>query len=290
MGRDDTNQLLTPTDVRRLLDEHSLAPRRADGQNFVIDPNTVRKVVRDAAITSDDHVLEFGAGLGSLTFALADRAASVVAIELDSGFAEVLRDLVTDREDVRIVHADALDLDLGRLLDEEGHERVRLVANLPYNVATHLVFHALECPRITDAFVMVQREVGQRWQARPGDEQYGAVSVKLALLADVEVVADVPRTVFHPTPNVDSVTVRITRRPDALEGDAYRSVAEVVDAAFATRRKTLRNALGRVHDRDRLDDAFAAAGVDPGARAEALSPNAFRELAAALQAVPEGEG
>lgn len=287
MGGDHTTQLLTPTDVRRLLEVHGLAPRRADGQNFVVDPNTVRKVVRDAGVGPGDHVLEFGAGLGSLTLALADAADVVTAVELDSGLVEVLRELTADRDDVRVIHADALELDPVRLLDEAGTPTARLVANLPYNVATHLVFHALECPRITDAHVMVQREVGERWRARPGDDRYGGVSVKLALLAEVEIVADVPRTVFHPVPNVDSVTVRLTRRPDALEGAEYRAVAGVVDAAFATRRKTLRNALGRVYDRDRLDAAFETAGVDPGARAEELAPADFRRLTAAVGEVAQ---
>lgn len=281
-GDPRTTDPLTPTDVRRLLDQHGLAPRRSDGQNFVVDPNTVRKIVRDAGVTGRDHVLEFGPGLGSLTVALAEVAAYVTAIEIDAGFVEVLGRSLGHRDDVHIVHGDALATDLTDLIESSGHGPARLVANLPYNVATPMVFHALACPLVTDAFAMVQREVGERWGARPEDGAYSGVSAKLALLVEVEVVADVPRTVFLPVPNVDSVTVRLVRRTDAVEPERYAEIAGVIDAAFATRRKTIRNALGRVHDRDELDRAFADADVDPGARAEELAPADFRRLASAL--------
>jgi 16S rRNA (adenine1518-N6/adenine1519-N6)-dimethyltransferase len=266
--------LLTPSDVRRLLDEHGLAPRRAAGQNFVVDPNTVRKVVRDAAVGPDDLVLEIGPGLGSLTLALAAAAGRVIAVEIDAGLHRVLEQIVGALPNVEIVHGDALDMDLDALVDGGP---ARLVANLPYNVATPLVMHALEGEAITDLHVMVQREVADRWVAQPGDRSYGAVSVKLRLVADAETVAAVPRTVFHPVPNVDSVTVRIERRADGPSPEERVEVTRVVEAAFAHRRKTLRNTL-----RSLTDDPSALlhnAGIDPGRRGEELGVEDFRRLA-----------
>ncbi len=271
--------LLTPTTVTRLLAEHGLAPRKSAGQNFVVDPNTVRHIVAAAALAADDDVLEIGPGLGSLTLGLAEVARSVTAVEIDAGFVGVLEELFAGREDVTIVHADALSVDLDELV---GGRAVRAVANLPYNVATPLLFALLEARSVIDAYVMVQREVGERWQARVGDASYGGVSLKLALLADVRIERAIPRTVFHPVPNVDSVMVRVTRRADAPDPESYARLAALVDAAFAQRRKTLRNTLRAVAGRDELEVAAATARIDLGARAETLDVDAVRALAAAL--------
>jgi 16S rRNA (adenine1518-N6/adenine1519-N6)-dimethyltransferase len=273
--------LLTPTEIRRLLREHGLAPRRAAGQNFVIDPNTVRRIVAAAHLAADDVVLEIGPGLGSLTLALAEVAAEVVAVEIDHGLAAALRDVVAAHANVEVVHADALRSDLGAVL--RGRE-ARLVANLPYNVATPLVFHALACPQVDDAFVMVQREVGERWAAQPGDRLHAGVSLKLQLLTDVEVALTIPRTVFHPAPNVDSVMVRLTRREDAPDPAEYGRLARLIDAAFGQRRKTLRNTLAGVAEAEVVAAAATEAGIDLGARAETLSTADVRRLDASLRA------
>jgi 16S rRNA (adenine1518-N6/adenine1519-N6)-dimethyltransferase len=275
--------LLTPTAVRRLLADHGLAPRKAAGQNFVVDPNTVRRIVAAAGVGSDDVVLEIGPGLGSLTLGLAEVARKVVAVEIDAGFVEVLRDVLAPVDGVEVVHADALRADLGGLVDGGP---ARLIANLPYNVATHLVIRALEDPAISDLFVMVQREVGERWSARPGHPLYAGVSCKLALLARPEVALHVPRTVFHPVPNVDSVMVRIIRREDAPDPTARARLFALVDAAFAQRRKTLRNNLRRVVEADTLVAAADAAGIDLGVRAETLGPDEIVRLDAALARAP----
>jgi 16S rRNA (adenine1518-N6/adenine1519-N6)-dimethyltransferase len=265
--------------VQRLLARHGLAPRKAAGQNFVVDANTVRRIVAAAELSQHDLVLEVGPGLGSLTLALASAVRQVVAVEIDAGLVAALREVLAGCDNVRIVHADALAIDLGALV---AGGPARLVANLPYNVATPIVMHAMEEEAISDAFVMVQREVGERWAASPGDRRYAGVSLKLALLAHVEVVMTIPRAVFHPIPNVDSVMVRVIRRVDAPDLQAYRRMAALVDSAFAQRRKTLRNTLASVAPSDVVAAAAEAAGIDLSARAETLAVEDIRRLDAAL--------
>lgn len=271
--------LITPTEVRRLLSTYGLAPRRADGQNFVVDPNTVRRIVATAGLHPDDRVLEIGPGLGSLTVALRQAVSRVVAVEIDAGFVRVLDDMFAGCDDVAIVHADAMAIDFDQLL---GGEPARMVANLPYNLATPIVMRALDSTLVTDAYVMVQREVGQRWAAGPGDPLRAAVSVKMALEADVTIATTIPRTAFYPVPNVDSVMVRLTRRDDAPAGDERAQLRALVEAAFAQRRKTLRNNLADVAPAGRLAAAAATAGIDLSARAETIDTAAFRRLAAEL--------
>jgi 16S rRNA (adenine1518-N6/adenine1519-N6)-dimethyltransferase len=267
--------------VQRLLRVHGLAPRKAAGQNFVVDPNTVRRIVAAADLAPTDTVLEVGPGLGSLTLGLADAVARVVAVEIDAGMVVALGEVLAGRDDVEVVHADALRSDLGALA---GGGPLRLVANLPYNTATPIVMHALDDPAVADLFVMVQREVGERWAARPGHPLHAGVSVKLALQAEVEVTLTIPRTVFHPVPNVDSVMVRITRRPDAPTGDRRRRLLGFVDVAFTQRRKTLRNNLRAVAPYEVLAAAADEAGIDLSARAETLDAAAITRLADALAA------
>jgi len=273
--------LLTPRDVARLLADRDLAPRKSAGQNFVVDPNTVRRIVAAAELDPDDTVVEIGPGLGSLTLGLLDTVRRVVAVEIDAGFVDALAEVLGDHPDVEVVHADAMRVRLGELVDGGP---ARLVANLPYNLATPLLFHALEDPAITDAFVMVQREVGERWAATVGDRAYAGVSMKLALFAEVKVVMAIPRTVFHPVPNVDSVMVRVRRRDDAPTGAEAAALTALSDAAFSQRRKTLRNTLRTVVAPEILTPAAHAAGIDLSARAETLGPDDLRRLHAAIGA------
>ena len=268
---------ITPTVARRLLAEHGLAPRKADGQNFVVDPNTVRRIVEASGVGPHDEVLEIGPGLCSLTLPLADVARRVVAVEIDAGLASLAGELTSGRP-VVVHHADALQVDLDELVDGPA----RLVASLPYNVATPLLLHALDADRVQDAYVMVQREVGERWAATVGDAAYGAVSVKVALAGTSRIDLAVPRQVFLPVPNVDSVMVRVTRHDDALPRRRRRAVAEVVDAAFARRRKTLRNNLRAVYG-DEGTAALEEADIDPGRRAETLAAPDFVRLTEALE-------
>jgi 16S rRNA (adenine1518-N6/adenine1519-N6)-dimethyltransferase len=268
---------LSRPDVQRLLRQHGLRPSRALGQNFVVDPNTVRRIVRMAGVVEGTPVVEIGAGLGSLTLALAEAGARVVAVEVDRGLVPVLREVVGTLG-VTVIEADALRLDWRELLGPGGTPW-RLVANLPYNVATPVVVRVLEqAPQVASLLVMVQREVGERMAARAGDPAYGAVSVKIAYWATASITGRVPPTVFLPRPKVTSVLVRIERRPEpALPPAAvtYDRLCEVLRAGFAQRRKMLRRSLDGVVERE----AFAAAGVSAEARAEDLDIGKWGRLA-----------
>ncbi|MFP5377454.1 MAG: 16S rRNA (adenine(1518)-N(6)/adenine(1519)-N(6))-dimethyltransferase RsmA [Acidimicrobiia bacterium] len=265
---------LTRREVAGLLRRSGIRPSRALGQNFVVDPNTVRRIARLAGVGPGDRVVEIGAGLGSLSLALAETGASVVAVELDRYVVPVLREVV-ERAGVRVVEGDALRLDWDALLDAPGAPWA-LVSNLPYNVATPLVLTLLErAPRIGRMLVMVQREVGERLAAGPGEPAYGAVSVKVAYRAVARVVGRVPPGVFLPRPKVESALVSVVRRrAPAVAVDEAR-LFPLVEAGFAQRRKMLRRALAGVVG----DDVFTAAGVRPEARAEELGVEAWGRLA-----------
>jgi 16S rRNA (adenine1518-N6/adenine1519-N6)-dimethyltransferase len=269
---------LGPADVRRLLDDHGLRPSRALGQNFVADANTVRRIVRLAEVGPDVPVVEIGAGLGSLTLALAETGAAVWAVEVDRRLVPVLRGVLAPTS-VVVVEADALRLDWPGLLAARPGPWA-LVANLPYNVATPVVLRVLEeAAPIASLLVMVQREVGERLAAAPGSKAYGAVSVRVAYWAEASVVGQVPPAVFIPRPKVDSVLVRIVRRPAPAVDPAtvsYERLSAVVRAGFAQRRKMLRRSLRGVVD----PAAFAGAGVAHEARAEELAVDAWGRLAA----------
>jgi 16S rRNA (adenine1518-N6/adenine1519-N6)-dimethyltransferase len=263
--------------IRELLDSAALAPRRDLGQNFVADPNTVRRIADLARVGAGDRVVEIGAGLGSLTLALADTGAEITAIEIDRGVVPVLRQVVAERPNVTVVEADAMRLDWNALLaDRNGGPDGRwvLVANLPYNVATPLICDLLDTvPAIERMLVMVQREAAERFAAAPRTAAYGAVSVKTAYWGSAKIVGHVPASVFVPRPNVESALVEITRRtPPAADPDALFAL---VRAAFGQRRKMLRRSLAGVVQADTYD----AANVMPTARPEELDVDAWCRLA-----------
>jgi 16S rRNA (adenine1518-N6/adenine1519-N6)-dimethyltransferase len=266
---------LSPREAAELLERHGLAPRRALGQNFVVDPNTVRRIARLAGVGHGDHVVEIGAGLGALTRALLETGARVTAIEIDAGLVEVLRDTVPD---ATVIHADARRVDWAAML---GGEPGVLVANLPYNIATPLVADLLDgVPLLERMLVMVQLEVAERLVASPRTKAYGAVSVKVAYWARARLAGTVPPTVFLPRPAVDSGLVAIERRPSPAVDGPPDALFDLVRAGFAQRRKTLRRSLaGRAEPAD-----FEAAGVDSGARAEELDVEAWGRLTAAVLA------
>ncbi|MGX7825370.1 16S rRNA (adenine(1518)-N(6)/adenine(1519)-N(6))-dimethyltransferase RsmA [Actinokineospora sp. 24-640] len=273
-----TPALLSPVDIRRIADALGVRPTKKLGQNFVHDPNTVRRIVAAAALAPSDVVLEVGPGLGSLTLALLPACASVVAVEIDPVLAAQLPLTVGEKapevaDRLTVIEADAM------RVGELPGPPTALVANLPYNVAVPVVLHLLAvAPSLRRVLVMVQAEVADRMAAGPGGRVYGVPSVKIAWYASARRVATVPRAVFWPVPNVDSALVLLERRP---EPDADRAaVFAVVDAAFAQRRKTLRAALaGWAGSPALAGEILTAAGVDPGARGEQLAVEDFVRIA-----------
>ncbi len=264
------------SDIGALLDQHGLAPRRDLGQNFVVDANTVRKIARLAEVGPTDHVVEIGAGLGSLTLALAETGASITAIEVDHGIAAALRTVVAGLPNVKVVEGDALRLDWDTLLS--GSSRWVLVANLPYNVATPLVCDLLDLvPRVERMLVMVQREVAERLCAPAGSQAYGAVSVKVAYWATARIVATVPASVFVPRPKVESALADIRRRSAPAVAVSPEPLFRLVRTAFGQRRKMLRRSLADVVDAGVFDDA----GIDAQRRPEELDIAEWGALTAA---------
>ena len=271
--------LLGPAEIRELAARLGVAPTKRLGQNFVHDPNTVRRIVAAADLRPDDVVLEVGPGLGSLTLGLIGVAAHVHAVEIDPKLAAGLPATVAS-EKLTVHTADAMRVSAAAF----DPAPTVLVANLPYNVAVPVLLHLLaSLPTLRGGLVMVQKEVADRLVAGPGSKVYGVPSVKLAWYADARAAGRVPPSVFWPVPNVDSGLVAFTRRP-APAGVDRRAVFQLIDAAFAQRRKTLRAALaGWMGDADRAEKTLVAAGVNPRARGEALTVDQFAAIAAAAK-------
>jgi len=293
-GSDSPGGLLGPAEVRAIAAALDLRPTKQLGQNFLHDPNTVRRIVRTAGLRQDDVVLEVGPGLGSLTLGLLPAVARLVAVEVDPRLAAALPGTVASRlpayaERLHVVTADALRLGRDPGAPLPAPPPSALVANLPYNVAVPVVLHLLaSVPGLRRGLVMVQAEVAERLAAPPGSRVYGVPSVKVAWYAEVRRAGAVGRTVFWPEPRVDSGLVALDRRrppevagvPDPVE--ARRRTFAVVDAAFAQRRKTLRAALaGWAGSPAAAEQALRAAGVDPSARGEDLSVTDYAAIAGA---------
>lgn len=292
----DPERLATPSGAAAVLERYGLAPRKGLGQNFLVDRNIVRQIAAAAELTDGDVAVEIGPGLGALTWALAERARAVVAIEVDAGLVRWLEELARLRTNIRIVHADALTVDFRRLLEEHPlgpGGAYKLVANLPYYITTPLLMRLLEEHLPLSAMViMVQREVAQRITARPGTKDYGALSVAVQLRADVEPVAVVSPNVFLPRPQVESAVLRLRLRPLPAEVADEALLFAVVRAAFGQRRKTLRNALKSAAvpagggqppwPAEAVARALAEAGIDGERRGETLSADEFIRLANAL--------
>ncbi len=277
-------RLLGPAEVRQLAAELDLRPTKQRGQNFVIDANTVRRIVREAGVGADDVVLEVGPGLGSLTLALLGVGARVVAIEIDERLATRLPVTVAEHapealDRLHVVTADAL-----RVTEVPGPPPTTLVANLPYNVSVPVLLHLLTLlPSLERGLVMVQAEVADRLAAGPGSKVYGIPSVKAAWFADVRRAGTVGRHVFWPEPNVDSGLVAWVRRDPPATTATRQQVFAVVDAAFAQRRKGLRGALrGLAGSTELAEKALAAAGIAPLERGESLTVGDFTRIAEAL--------
>ncbi|MEU9283744.1 16S rRNA (adenine(1518)-N(6)/adenine(1519)-N(6))-dimethyltransferase RsmA [Streptomyces sp. NPDC048275] len=282
MSSPTPDALLGPADIRELAGTLGVRPTKQRGQNFVIDANTVRRIVRTADVRPDDIAVEVGPGLGSLTLALLEVADRVIAVEIDDVLAGALPSTIAARmpdraERFTLVHSDAM-----RVSELPGPAPTALVANLPYNVAVPVLLHMLETfPTIERTLVMVQAEVADRLAAAPGSKVYGVPSVKANWYADVKRAGSIGRNVFWPAPNVDSGLVSLVRRAEPLKTTASKQeVFAVVDAAFAQRRKTLRAALaGWAGSAPAAEAALVAAGVSPQARGESLTVEEFARIA-----------
>ncbi|WP_410626382.1 16S rRNA (adenine(1518)-N(6)/adenine(1519)-N(6))-dimethyltransferase RsmA [Amycolatopsis sp. cmx-8-4] len=275
-------ELLGPAEIRGLAAELDVRPTKKLGQNFVHDPNTVRRIVDLAHLGPDDVVLEVGPGLGSLTLGLLAAGARVVAVEIDRKLAERLPKTVAERGPDVADRLDVLEADAMRVANADlPAAPTALVANLPYNVAVPVVLHLLaEVPSLKSGLVMVQTEVADRMAAGPGSRIYGVPSVKLAWYGPARKVAAVPRSVFWPVPNVDSALVAFERGDTPASEDRDRLFG-LVDAAFSQRRKTLRAALaGWAGSAERAGELLVAAGIDPKTRGEQLDVHDFARLAA----------
>ncbi|WP_310728968.1 16S rRNA (adenine(1518)-N(6)/adenine(1519)-N(6))-dimethyltransferase RsmA [Streptomyces sp. N2A] len=279
---DESGPLLGPADIRELAATLGVRPTKQRGQNFVIDANTVRRIVRTADVRPDDVVVEIGPGLGSLTLGLLEAADRVIAVEIDDVLAGALPATVAARLPERadrftLVHSDAM-----HVTELPGPAPTALVANLPYNVAVPVLLHMLATfPSIDRTLVMVQSEVADRLAARPGNKVYGVPSVKANWYAEVKRAGAIGRNVFWPAPNVDSGLVSLVRRERPVATSASRDeVFAAVDAAFAQRRKTLRAALsGWAGSAAAAEAALVAAGISPQARGEALTVEEFARIA-----------
>ncbi|OJX67951.1 MAG: 16S rRNA (adenine(1518)-N(6)/adenine(1519)-N(6))-dimethyltransferase [Micrococcales bacterium 73-13] len=274
-------RLLGPAEVRELAQRLDLSPTKRLGQNFVIDANTVRRIVATADVVPGERVIEIGPGLGSLTLGLVEAGASVTAVEIDRRLAALLPTTAAAMGapdgSLDVLAADAMTVTPAS--GAGAGEATALVANLPYNVSVPVLLHVLErFPGVERGLVMVQAEVGQRLAAAPGSKVYGAPSVKAAWFADVRLAGAVGRQVFWPVPNVDSVLVRLDRHPPPGDERERLATFELVDAAFGQRRKMLRQSLAAV-----LGPSASAkmerAGVDPTARGEVLGVEEFLAIA-----------
>ena len=309
-----TSPLANPTATRELLEAFGLATKHRLGQNFLIDNHVIERIMALAELTGDERVLEVGPGIGTLTLALLEDAGRVVSIEMDRELEPVLAAHAVAHDNFRYLMGDALKVPLSLVEEAADGAPTVFVANLPYNVAATIILDFFErMPALARAVVMVQKEVADRIAARPGTKAYGAYTAKLALFAEVTGRFEVPPRCFLPAPHVDSAVVRLDRwgtgagplaqmvaaddAPAALtagDGSAGPSgaaeapdadqVCRVIDAAFAQRRKTIRNSMAASgFDKAALDSAYAAAGIAPTARAETLAPADFVRLTCALK-------
>ena len=272
-----SGELLGARRLRELLKAHRVMLTKSLGQNFVVDPNTIRKIADVAEVGPGDHVLEIGAGAGSLTLELVRRARRVTAIEIDQRLKPLLDDTLSAAGNVEIVYDDFLDADLTTI------GATKVVANLPYNIASQSVIKVLqEAPDISTICVMTQREVGERLAAAPGSKVYGLTSVLVGFYADASVAARISRNVFFPVPGVDSVLVAIRRRTD-IPMEIESTFTEIARASFGQRRKNVRNSLAGLASAAEIENALRACSIPPDSRPETLGVDEFSTLARALR-------
>lgn len=266
-----------------LVKRHGFKFTKSLGQNFLIDDNIVDKIVAGAGIGPSDKIIEVGPGIGTLTREMASRTGALMAVEIDKNLIPILTDTLGDYENVKIVNEDIIKADIRGLIDENlDGGPIKLVANLPYYITTPIIMRFLEEDiNVTDIVVMVQKEVAERMNAQPGGKDFGALSVAVQFYCDTEIVAKVPRHLFVPQPNVDSIVIALRVRPERkYRVDNEDLFFKVVKAAFGQRRKTLLNSIASMGNltKDMVKEALEEAGIDPKRRGETLSLDEFANL------------
>ncbi len=276
-------KLYEPSTIRRIREEYGFKFSKSLGQNFLTDKNIIDEIVDGAQIDEEDLVIEIGPGIGVITYETAQLAKKVIAVEIDKSLLPILAETLGEYDNVRVINEDILKLDLNEVIKEEGIEHVKIMGNLPYYITTPIIMKILEDGVKADSItIMMQKEVADRIKAEPGTKAYGALSVAVQYYCTVDKVASVPRSVFVPQPNVDSVVLRLNiRKEKPVELDNEKLFFDCVKAGFGQRRKTLLNSLQKINGvtKEVVVESLEAAGVDASRRAETLNLDEFAMIA-----------
>lgn len=278
-------KLSNPQRTIEVIKKYEFCFQKKFGQNFLIDGHVLDKIIAGAGVTKDDMVLEIGPGIGTMTQYLAEAAGKVVAVEIDRNLLPILQETLADYDNVKVIHADVLSLDLEKLVQEEnGGRQIKVVANLPYYITTPIIMALFEqhVP-LANVTVMVQKEVAARMKSGPGSKDYGALSLAVQYYAEPYIVANVPCNCFMPRPNVDSAVIRLTRYEEPpVQVKDEKMLFKIIRASFNQRRKTLQNGLNNSSElnftKDQIAAAIAEAGFSPSVRGEALTLEQFAKL------------
>ena len=278
-------KLSNPQRTIEVIKKYEFCFQKKFGQNFLIDGHVLDKIIAGAGVTKDDMVLEIGPGIGTMTQYLAEAAGKVVAVEIDRNLLPILQETLADYDNVKVIHADVLSLDLEKLVQEEnGGRPIKVVANLPYYITTPIIMALFEqhVP-LDNVTVMVQKEVAARMKSGPGSKDYGALSLAVQYYAEPYIVANVPCNCFMPRPNVDSAVIRLTRYEEPpVQVKDEKMLFKIIRASFNQRRKTLQNGLNNSSElnftKDQIAAAIAEAGFSPSVRGEALTMEQFAKL------------
>lgn len=278
-------KLSNPQRTIEVIKKYEFCFQKKFGQNFLIDGHVLDKIIAGAGVTKDDMVLEIGPGIGTMTQYLAEAAGKVVAVEIDRNLLPILQETLADYDNVKVIHADVLSLDLEKLVQEEnGGRPIKVVANLPYYITTPIIMELFEqhVP-LANVTVMVQKEVAARMKSGPGSKDYGALSLAVQYYAEPYIVANVPCNCFMPRPNVDSAVIRLTRYEEPpVQVNDEKMLFKIIRASFNQRRKTLQNGLNNSSElnftKDQIAAAIAEAGFSPSVRGEALTLEQFAKL------------
>lgn len=278
-------KLSNPQRTIEVIKKYEFCFQKKFGQNFLIDGHVLDKIIAGAGVTKDDMVLEIGPGIGTMTQYLAEAAGRVVAVEIDRNLLPILQETLADYDNVKVIHADVLSLDLEKLVQEEnGGRPIKVVANLPYYITTPIIMALFEqhVP-LANVTVMVQKEVAARMKSGPGSKDYGALSLAVQYYAEPYIVANVPCNCFMPRPNVDSAVIRLTRYEEPpVQVNDEKMLFKIIRASFNQRRKTLQNGLNNSSElnftKDQIAAAIAEAGFSPSVRGEALTLEQFAKL------------